>query len=128
MDPLIVDSLIEAGLLMFGGAVMGAGIYYLVLMRLSTPTRRRAKTAAQLDAARAREIERQAAMGPKFPRVLAHLARIVQRAERILSDLDSVAWLDDAQRDRCVTNILHLIRHCQELERVMRARPRRPEP
>jgi hypothetical protein len=117
---------LEAGLVLMGGMLLGLAVAYLVWRRLSAPTRRHMRALAALEEARARAMLRQDLVGPRFPRVLAHLARICERAEAVLAEIQAEDWGRAERQQRSVAGLEDLIRHCRELEATLHP-PWRPD-
>jgi hypothetical protein len=120
-----MDDLENIGWVLLGGVVTTGGLW--LIERLRRAARQRADTAWQLAAAQTRHEQRRALVGPLFPRAIQHVARVAERAERVLRELETAEWADAARKEACARDLLALLRHCQELERVMQPR-RRDDP
>lgn len=111
-------------LIALGGIAIGGLGYHLVELRRLRPARRREAIARQLAAAQAQHERHRIAAGPLFPRALAHLTRIVERAQAALRMIEASTWAHPADKDECIRAMLEVIRHCEELADAMRP-PRR---
>jgi hypothetical protein len=120
-----MDDPANLGWVALGGVVTAVGLW--LIERTRRRARQRADTAWQLAAAQQRLERRRALLGPLFPRATQHVARIAERAERALREIEQAEWIDRARQEACVADLQSLLRHCQELGRVMQPR-RRDDP
>jgi hypothetical protein len=117
---LALDDPANLGWVLLGGVVTAVGLW--LIERWHRARRQRADTAWQLAAAQQRHERRRALAGPLFPRATQHVERIAERAERVLRELERAEWTDRIRQEACVADLQALLRHCQELGRVMQPR------